>query len=418
MLRTGLLSRGAAGFAALGFLSLVTNRQPLVTAGAWVVTLVLAAAPALRERQKPDRIVGGLVAVWGMWMASLLLTGELLRTLPSFDFHRRDGQIFFSLIPLGALVFLSPGVGGLRALLGLFCGIQAAIALVACAADVAGRREALVGLFFLFDELPTYTNFCALYKAHNAAGSVQALACLVTAALAAFGTGARERWFWGLLTIPLLWGAILSKSRGSLLALAAGVAVLGFLAVRRKAVSRRALLGVAFVLFATGAMYGPRLARRFGLFLEEGGTHGARWTWWKRALEEWAWSPVVGIGMGRYNDEERTFSGVRHLYYVATGGKVVNNAGHAHNSYVHFLAEGGVVGFGITVGFWGWVAWRLRGSREPLRIAAFLGVLYLFAISMTEHYMGGGAMLLVLSSLVGAAWSLPEPPPADKITPS
>ena len=114
--------------------------------------------------------------------------------------------------------------------------------------------------------------------------------------------------------------------------------------------------------------------------------------------------------MGRFNDQEREWSGIKHLYYVVTKAKVVNNAAHAHNSYVHFLAEGGIVGLGVTVGFWGWIAWRLRRSREPLRIAAFLGVLYLLAISFTEHYMGGGAMLLVLSCLVGACWNLPEPP--------
>jgi O-antigen ligase len=114
--------------------------------------------------------------------------------------------------------------------------------------------------------------------------------------------------------------------------------------------------------------------------------------------------------MGRYNDEDRTFFGAKGIYYVATGGKVVNSAAHAHNSYVHFFAEGGLVGFAVTAGFWCWVAWQLRGSREPLRIAAFLGVLFLLVISMTEHYMGGGAMLLVLSSIVGAAWNLPEPP--------
>jgi O-antigen ligase len=119
--------------------------------------------------------------------------------------------------------------------------------------------------------------------------------------------------------------------------------------------------------------------------------------------------------MGRYNDEGRRFSGLKHVAYFATSGTVVNAPSHAHNSYLHFLAEGGLVGLAAGAAPWIWLAWRLRDSREPLRAAAGLGFLYLFAISLTEHYMGGGAFLLVLAAAVGSAWSLPEPAAADKI---
>jgi O-antigen ligase len=174
--------------------------------------------------------------------------------------------------------------------------------------------------------------------------------------------------------------------------------------------TRKALLGMGVALLVTFTLFGPGLAHRLGQFGDESGTHTARWEWWMRALREWTWSPFVGEGLGRYNDADRRWSGVKHVVYVVTKATVVNNAFHAHNSYVHFLAEGGIIGFGMTVGFWGWIAWRLRRSREPIRIAALLGILYLLAISMTEHYMGGGILLLVLSSIVGAAWSLPEAP--------
>ena len=398
-----------AGFlTAVGFLSLVTNRTPLVTVACFGLGGLLALQP-------PKGVALAVLAVWAFWGLSFLSTFESFSTFASFDFHRRDGQIFFSLLPIVAMAWVAQGTTPFRLALALFCVVQAAVALLACGAEILGRTGTLEGMVYLRDESESVLNYCGLYRAHNAVGSVQALCCLAAVAMAAFGAGARMRLFWGLLSIPLFWGVILSKSRGSLLALAGALAGVAVLSWMRGAVSRRAILGVALVAVATGALFGPRVVARMGQFAERSGTHAWRWEQWKRAAQEWSWSPIVGEGLGRYNDEDRQWAGLKHFYFVVTKARVVNAPSHAHNSYLHFLSEGGLAGFCVTVGFWAWIAWKLRGSREPLRIAAFLGVLYLFAISLTEHYMGGGAMLLVLSSLVGAAWNLPEPPLPDKI---
>lgn len=402
--------RAASVIAALGFLSLVTNRLPLVPASCFALAALLTV-------RKPGNVALATGVVWAFWLASFLLTLESPRQLVSFEFHRRDGQIFFCMLPLVLFSGLRPDREKVTKLAAAFVVAQALIAVLGLVGHAGGWQRNLVGSVFLWDEgeNPGLPNFTALYGAHNAAGSVLALGVLVAGAMAAFSEAARRRWFWGLIMIPLLWGEILSKSRGSFAAMSGGLGVLGFLALREGRVSKRALLGVALVVGITAATLGPIMARRMGQLPGERGALAWRLSLWKRAVQEWSWSPIVGEGMGRFNDKERRWSGVKGLYYVVTEAKAVNAPSHAHNSYVHFLAEGGVVGFGITVSFWAWIAWRLRGSREPLRIAAFLGVLYLLAISMTEHYMGGGAMMLVLSCLVGTAWNQPQPTPGTSI---
>lgn len=395
--------RIAGAVAVVAALSLVTNRWPLLTVGAFGLTALLAA-------RKPDPLGRATIVTWGYWILSFLLTTEAIGMLASFEFHRRDGQIFFSLLPLLALSWCRPSPRAASLTLAVFCSAQALVAGVACAADAFGARESLAGLLFLDDEKNGVLNYCALYMAHNAAGSVQALCCVAAAAMSFFSQGTRTRWFWGLLSMPLLWGVVLSKSRGALLALFFAFALLAILAARRGLLRRHALTGVATAVFLTAIACGPALVERFGKLHEQDGTHVSRFELWKRALEEWSWSPIGGEGLGRYNDLDRRWSGPKHVFHVATAGRVVNAASHAHNSYLHFLAEGGVLGLLVTAGLWSWIAWKLRGAREPLRVAALAGVLLLFAISFTEHYMGGGAMLLVLSCLAGAAWNLRDEP--------
>lgn len=397
-------ARIAGVLVALGFLTLVSNRVPAVPVSCFLLASLLVIG-------RPGPIGWRLAAVWGFWLVSFLLTRESLSVLFSPAFHRRDGQIFFSMAPLLVASWASPPAGPAKKVLMAFCVLQAIVAFASSAVDLLGRRDLLLGVTFLFDEGGSVANYCGLYQAHNAAGSVQALCVLICASMAAFGSGARVRWTWGLLVAPLLWGVILSKSRGALLAMFIGLIVLGEMALRNRLLSRRALLGIAVVVVATASLYSARVVRRLGQFGDSAGTHRSRWEWWKRGLQEWMWSPLLGEGLGRYNDHGREWSGVKHLYYVVTRAEVVNAPTHAHNSYIHFLAEGGIVGLGLTVGLWTWLGWRFRRPRAPIRVAAFLGIAYLFPISMTEHYMGGGAMLLVLTSLVGAAWNQTDEPP-------
>ena len=401
------LKRLGLALAGFGFISLVTNRLPLLTAAAWSAAAACAAWVRLRRAPPRPRLELGVGLVWAYWTASYALTGESWREFFSYGFHRRDGQIFFSFLPLLVLSWMR--VDGRQAgrVFAAFCVLQGLVVAIGLAAFLGGRATDLYGLLFVDSNTPEHSPFfIGLYQAHNAAGSVLALCALTAATLALFAPTARAWWGWALLAIPLQLGVLLSKSRGAMLALAAGLACLGVAAARNNRLPGKALALAVLVLLVDLALLGPVLVRRFAEFAAPGDTHTVRLRLWKRAVPEWRASPLVGQGMGRFNDEEREWSGRKPFYYVVTRARVVHSAAHAHNSYVHFLSEGGILGCALTVGFWVWAGWKLRAGSGAIPKAAALGIVFLLTIAFTEHYMGGGAMHLVLSSVVGVAWSL------------
>lgn len=405
--KTDAMEQVALGLAGVGFLSLVTNRLPLVTVLAWTAAAVAAGVVPLRRPPPRPRLEVGVGLVWAYWIAGYALTGESWAHFFSYEFHRRDGRIFFSLLPLLVLSWVRIEARQASRVFSIFCAVQGLVVAAALPAFVGDGAHALYGVLFVDSNTPEHLPFfVGLYRAHNAAGSVLALCTLAAVALALFAPTPRAWWGWALLAVPLQMGVLLSKSRGSILALGVGLACLVVAAVRKRRLTGKAVALAVLVLLVDAALLGPMLVRRFAEFTIPGDTHTVRLREWKRAAEEWTASPFVGQGMGRFNDEEREWSGRKPLYYVVTRARVVHNDAHAHNSYVHFLSEGGILGCALTVGFWIWAAWRLGRFVEAFAVAARTAILFLMAISLTEHYMGGGAMLRVLSSLVGAAWSL------------
>ena len=77
-----------------------------------------------------------------------------------------------------------------------------------------------------------------------------------------------------------------------------------------------------------------------------------RFAYYQRAIDDFTLSPIFGTGFARYNDQLKIYSGIPNFIYFATSGSVENDDLHAHNSYLHFLAEGGVVGLALMLGVW------------------------------------------------------------------
>ena len=74
---------------------------------------------------------------------------------------------------------------------------------------------------------------------------------------------------------------------------------------------------------------------------------------WRAGIDEFARSPVVGIGSWRLNDPERTYTGVTGVVDVSTGGTAVHDGGFgAHNLVLQTLAENGLVGLALLA--WPW----------------------------------------------------------------
>jgi O-antigen ligase len=199
----------------------------------------------------------------------------------------------------------------------------------------------------------------------------------------------RMAWLLVALGALLLAGLVLSRSRGPL-----GGAIL---VIAAALVARRTLVARPWVPLAVGAVvavaFSGVLVSRLLELRDPGGTHAGRAEYWPKAWEDFRSAPVFGIGFGRYNDER-----------TADGWIVRNDDKTAHNSYLHWMAEGGVVGLAVMAAFWALVfreTWRLPDGFW--RDAGLSGIVFQALISVTEHYLGGGIALLHLSLFLGVA---------------
>ncbi len=374
--------------------SLATNHSAGITAGLIAATALLAVFEAIRTRRVP-REAWLLLLPFGYWALSFVLTRESFSVFFSLDFLRRDGSMYVSLLPMAALAALPLDRRRLAAALLLYLAFQASIAAVGGVGALTGWHSAFYRPAELVDHSPT---FFGLYVAHNATASVYVLL-----ALGAFAWGLRPensaklRGSLLVLATLLALGGVLARSRGAFLALGVGIVFVLVRAIRRglpRPVMIAGVAGLAAAILAGGLVLLPRFVR-----MMEGGADKDRREEWSKAWGHFKRSPVVGIGFGRYNDVNQEFVSIG-VGEVVTKAKVYNDDRHAHNSYLHWLAEGGILGLGVMIAFWILVTRGLKGD-DPLLDWVLAGIVGMAALSMTEHYAGGGVFLAHLALLIG-----------------
>jgi O-antigen ligase len=184
----------------------------------------------------------------------------------------------------------------------------------------------------------------------------------------------------------MLAGIAISFSRGGWLGLSAGLAVTTFIAVRRywrlvlPAVPVAMLVGLAVLAVVAPATLTERVssiseeARPFDAasipITPENFAVVERMAHWQAGWHMFEDHPVTGVGTGNFNARYPD-------YYVRETFRV--SQGHAHNFYIHMLAENGLVGLAIYLTLilsFAFVALRVAlASRDPLAGALALGAL-------------------------------------------
>lgn len=155
-------------------------------------------------------------------------------------------------------------------------------------------------------------------------------------------------------------------SRGAVVALLAGLAVLLGLALRRGG-GRPVLAGFLVALVALPlALAGPvsHRLRDLGLTSSSG-----RDQIWQVAWEGFLDQPVAGRGFGSFEVTQSAFESAASLGAPSTYS--------AHNVLLQILYEGGVVGVVVVAGTV-WLLWRRCGSMVILPVAVAVGVQALF----------------------------------------
>ncbi|MEX0958108.1 MAG: Wzy polymerase domain-containing protein [Burkholderiales bacterium] len=219
------------------------------------------------------------------------------------------------------------------------------------------------------------------------------------------------------LALPMLLALALAGSRSVWLYFAVAIALAAWFGwrandarIRRLAVAAVLALVACIVLSLPWASAGgeaPAVPESALARMQSGdGAFGIRLHLWQAALEMFRASPLTGVGFGQYAWQH--FLLADRLPAVASAGLT----DHAHNLFLHLMAELGIVGLPIVVAgvFW-WL--RRQDWRSPAPERWWLGtVLSVLAVhSLLEYPLWYAYFLAVFALLAGAgaagAWQLP-----------
>jgi len=357
-----------------------------------------------------------LLAAYVYWISSYICTGAPTSNLFSFDFLRFDGALLIAYLPLLLVADTRLDPLFIRRVLGLFLNIMSVVALLGLAEFVDSTVSPL-GLSQLPESLQLIHNaslsagiFHGFFRAHNAAGAIYTIAALIGFALLARGKNP------SLLSWPAFWfatnviGIVLTQSRTAYVAFVAALLIMFF---RQRRFLKRSIkyAGPILVPLLYLLLVQPAVTHRAQEVSDlEDPNIVTRFIYYQRAIDDFTLSPVVGTGFGRFNDQLKIYSGIPHLVYFATGGASVADDSHAHNSYLHFLAEGGIVGLALMLAVWiatfRWVGRQMHIFEEGSFGHCFaLGIraciVLEFFMSFTEHMMGTAVSALTIFTFGG-----------------
>lgn len=225
----------------------------------------------------------------------------------------------------------------------------------------------------------------------------------------------RMRWVWLVLLTLAAWALAASKSRGSILALCI-LALLWLLIYCYRRSDRHWLIACTSMLAGALALVA---ILAFTDWLDPvgqaAGSFVMRIGYWLSSLQIWQEAPWFGVGVGNFADHYYT--------YKRLWGEEVNKA---HNFYLQWLAETGLVGLALMV-FWAWTACRCKQRADRTAagenkttadnrphgvftwIFLFAALLAFFLLAASGHFVEIEPLLSFLGARLGVAQSTWQP---------
>ncbi|HEY9825914.1 MAG TPA: O-antigen ligase family protein [Stenomitos sp.] len=134
--------------------------------------------------------------------------------------------------------------------------------------------------------------------------------------------------------------------------------------------------------------------------------------YWAYSTQRFLESPIVGIGWDRFSDLNNQYYGIKGLLYLAIKGeKIFDDPGAAHNAYLTFLCESGIIGLCLNLWFWIEMVRTLNRAQKYCEnnstLTSFIAasrcqIYYILAQSMTGHVLAAptaGVPVFILTGL-------------------
>jgi O-antigen ligase len=211
----------------------------------------------------------------------------------------------------------------------------------------------------------------------------------------------------GIPWLAMLWGLIVTYTRGAWIGFAGGVLTVAA-TVRR---GRWVLVGGLVVLAASALLAPYELRHRFLSMAdpEEAGVR-ERIYMWKSGLAMWRERPILGVGPG----------GVKRDYVrYAREEAVKKRTGHVHNTPLQILVERGVLG--LAAWLWLWLAFyadairRLRRlpadatAERALVVGAIAAITGFLIGGLSEYNFGDSEVVMVAWVIMALPWAVDQP---------
>lgn len=356
---------------------------------------------ALAQNPSVPACVTSLAGLYGYFIVSTLLYGATSLVEP--EFYRRDGNFFVTMLPL------------------LLGGIFTVHTDVEKVMSAFVKWTTVCNLPFMCYFLATHANLIVsediyhfLFISHNAAGGF--LSMVVAFALGLY-IERRRSLMMGVIVLLGFVALWVTKSRGSVFGLA--VALFIMLVLRERYLKTVIALTAGATVLVLSFTYGVwvSLGEPPGI-MYVGGTVFAQaqgdvinatfldrlFFLWPRALDLFLHSPIFGTGFGSFNDIPYRLEGIPHVFMYNQPYELIFNAAHAHNTFLHVLAETGLVGLGLLIAFL-YQLWKYIGTLEQASVRLGLKLAFWNAIfsSLTEHRLFTPSEMLPFTLLLAIA---------------
>lgn len=364
-----------------------------------LLTLLVPLAIYVFNKDQLPRPVAWLYAFSLLFLVSVLLYHPL--SIIEFDFYRRDGNFVISYAPLLILPLFSFtfNIEKYFRRFYLFTVVLYAVLFLnhLVTTNFLGSLHGIV--------------FGGLFIAQNAVGGF--LSILGGLGFAYYYHRGGKKEFLGFLLVFIMLAA--TYSRGSILGLLLGI--LGWYLSHTERYKMLIALLVIPVMFTIGSVmigypyYKSSLATGNVVELEideEVDQKNANilirlFYTFPRAWHVFKQSPLLGTGVGSYDDRPFDFQEVvPYIEYNAQSSKTHSDA-HAHHSYLHMLAEQGIIGLTLFLIFWTSIFLYLRRLKfhPVLRDYLIIAFFTITFAAFTEHRITTPSMMLPFTISLG-----------------
>ena len=367
-----------------------------------------------------------LISLGLYFFLSAVMSGVPINNILSYGFFRYDGNFFVAFFPLFFLPFIFKNkikpkghfLAYVEGIIWFISGVTLFLTITYLLHHPIGSVD-IYGIYFY------------LFKAHNAAGSFYLVMFFINFLLLLNPKYKRSRLGNLISSLIFLVALLITKSRGSIFGLLLAFFVLiinntiPLKKFRQIIISLLVLSLIIFniVLLVWGYKGWIDLGKPTTTFFQEKALPSFLNTLsvekysrfeniadrlfylWPRAIDDFFKSPLIGIGFTRFNDVPMYLEGIPYYLMLNTTHQNIQfNSAHAHNTFLHVMAETGIIGLFFLIVFIVNLFSFTKSINSPLSLGIYYAIWGMLGASFTEHRFFTPSGMLVISIFIIIAY--------------